>query len=1129
MSRHHSLRSLRVHLAPLAAAAALLCAAAGASAQLVQTNGGLVGADVITIGPNGVLSNTLGTTPTNINSNSYKASATGNQNASATTNHNQQPTASTPSVTQTVTGAITANSNAGKTGIDTTGTTVGNTGNRTGTQATVNDNSTTSTAAGNDSNAKLTLDNSAGITLGATSPVSQGTVQSVTAPVSATTQANLIGMDLLKRFNSIFSDTTWSNLQLDVNGNQASAISNANQAVNTVSLTTAGDVSLQAPVLSGVTQGSTEAVKANTTIGTLGIVLRPNILTSNPSNSGFNANGNSISADAQGNQSDNQLQISGANVNGSGNASLVWAASIQKGDPTHATGPVSADSTVTTLGVQNSMPLSSSNRYAVDQNAVTAQAGGNAANNQAQVSATGSIQNLNVAATSEQANSGVAATTRSSLLGVSLVGSANDQISVNGNTASAAVQGSMATNTASALANGDVAGSTASATNTQNHVSGAISASSNVTTLGSLSTGSLDGTQTVNDNGIHSSASGLDATNHALVRASGSVQASNANVVNGQEQTAGNISATSQAGQIGVSSSLLSTGDTSTVNGNAIQANAEGMQADNMASIAAKANVSGSNAGISNTQTHQGGNVSASSAATRIGVNVGGLSSGNQQTINGNRMDASARGTNAVNLASVHTPGTVTNAVASVLSNQTHKTGDVDGGVRVNLVGSSVGGSLNDQLVVNNNALSASATSQQASNTASLNGTAGINGSSASVSNTQLHQAGNVNAAITSLTSTSPSPSITDAVMVGGKLGTGAIDGSVQVSDNSAQADANVNLANNQVEAISGSALSGPGIITLGNSQTAGRGNAAAAVQVNYGVTGTRTGGNTAVVSGNSSTATASQNQALNTLAVQAGSDLGMAAPTLASEQSAAGNTSATTYTQLLTGTGTIGANGDTTITGNQSSSTARANVANNVLAISSGAAIALTASSLSNTQTNTGKVSATTEVQIPVGSTALTGAMEGNSVISGNAANAMGLGNAAFNALTADAGTALNTGSSLVLQNAQANTGAITANATLNAPVFSNGGTVTMTGNTGSATAMGNSAVNQINATALPSQLVAGLTLTSTQINTGNVTAMVNGSLTSTGGTSANLSGNQMSAIAVGNRSVSSMVIGVK
>ena len=89
---------------------------------------------------------------------------------------------------------------------------------------------------------------------------------------------------------------------------------------------------------------------------------------------------------------------------------------------------------------------------------------------------------------------------------------------------------------------------------------------------------------------------------------------------------------------------------------------------------------------------------------------------------------------------------------------------------------------------------------------------------------------------------------------------------------------------------------------------------------------------------------------------------------------------------------------------------------------------------------------------------------------------------------------------------------------------------TVNLLNNTVTATAYGNNAVNQINIVALPGQLVASTNLTSTQINTGAVTATAGGNIGSGGvSTGNNISGNRINAVAVGNNSVSSMTLGVK
>ncbi|GAB2484473.1 hypothetical protein GCM10027082_39310 [Comamonas humi] len=1271
MSRKHAPLP---RLAPLAAAAALLCVASAATAQqyisVPQVQNGTTSATAtFTPGPGGAVTQTFSPTNTTINSNGFNASGTGNQATSTHLISSQVPSTPTVTVTQTVNAATSATTSPGKIGIDTTNLlSPGNGGNRTGAHGTVNGNNTRSTATANDNTASLDLQNPAGVTLG--TPATVGSGQAANANVTATTLDNLLGIALTKRAQSLFSDTSWSGLALDVNSNNAAATATANQTSQHLGIDTAADLNISAPAASNVlqVQSPNASVAAGNTVNTLGITLGQQLgifVPQGPSGSSFNVNDNSAAATAQGNQVSNELLVNASNVNGTGAASPMAAASSQ------SSGAVGANSNVGTLGVQNNTLTSVNNAYAVNQNDVTASATGNHGSNQAQVDASAGISNLVLGASSTQASGAVGANAQVGTLGVSTVGSAGDRVNVNQNTVSSSAMGSSADNLAAATAGSGVTGSSVGAANLQGHAAGNISASSSVNTLGAQTGASLNGNQVVNGNSVQASAQDAYARNRAVLQASSAVTNGTAGAVNSQTHGDGNVSATSQVNLLGSTTTLLSAGDTAVVNGNAVDASAMGLEASNLAAVSSASSVTGgvanvlngqahtagdvsasanapvlgtqgllgtvngnqtiagnqvtaaaqgmaadsqstvqagssvtnAFAGVTSVQTHTSGNTSANSSVGVLGRNtllgssgdisvvndnavgasalgmqgsnlasISGLSdvsgasapvlntqlhsagdvnaratavsigtialTGSQngsQTVNGNSVAADAMGSQADNESTVKAGGALTNAVATVGNSQTHVAGNTMAFAGAGLIGSGTAQSTNDQLVVNGNQLSANATSQQASNTAALDGSSitATLPAGAAVANDQVHNSGNVTAIAAGVASSSPSPTLAAPAMIGTTRGS-TVGGSAQVSSNEAQANANINLAANTVSLNSGTDLDTQGV-GLANTQTVNQGDATALVRVNYGLTGTRAGGNTVVVSNNHSASAASQNQAINTVTVKAGSALGSMAPAIVSAQTSSGATSSTTQTQLLSGVGTAGSsNGDTTISGNQSSSNARANVANNALTIDSGTLTSNLGGSLTNGQTNyaTGVVTAVTSVQIPIGSSSTNQSMAGATTVSGNSADALGVGNAALNSIVASAGTALNGGSSLSLLNGQYNYGAINATTTLDVPVFSSGnsGNVNVVNNTATATAIGNNAVNQITATALPSQLVASVGLTSTQINSGNVTATVVGGFTNTGGgAGVNISGNQANAVAVGNRAVSSTTIGVQ
>ena len=156
MSRKH-LFSPR--MAPLAAATALLCAAAGANAQYAysenQSTSGPVSAIAgPTPGSGNLLSNTLTPSSTVVNDNGYASAGFGNRQ---TTPAAEQPAINVINISAPPTvssrhpgpGQHGGRHHQYQIGIDTTGSASGNTGSRNGAQATVNGNAAPSTAMGN--------------------------------------------------------------------------------------------------------------------------------------------------------------------------------------------------------------------------------------------------------------------------------------------------------------------------------------------------------------------------------------------------------------------------------------------------------------------------------------------------------------------------------------------------------------------------------------------------------------------------------------------------------------------------------------------------------------------------------------------------------------------------------------------------------------------------------------------------------------------------------------------------------------------------------------------------------------------------------------------------------------------
>ncbi|MDR0260687.1 MAG: hypothetical protein LBI76_12875, partial [Comamonas sp.] len=418
-----------------------------------------------------------------------------------------------------------------------------------------------------------------------------------------------------------------------------------------------------------------------------------------------------------------------------------------------------------------------------------------------------------------------------------------------------------------------------------------------------------------------------------------------------------------------------------------------------------------------------------------------------------------------------------------------------------------------------------------------INATNGVTDSAAAVVNLQGHVAGNVTATVAGFNSLSP-VSNPDAMLIGLRAET-ASGSNLTVTGNQGGSEAIFNQADNQVT-LTGSRIDGSSPAYLFNAQAVQSGNALALTKVNLGVVGTdsltpttRAAGHELVVSGNQFSANASQNQATNAVDIKATSTLGAAGiqPNLLGNlQLSAGTTTATTEMQILSGSSVAAdPSGNTTITGNQASSLARANVANNQLTVTAGTQASDQVALLANVQDNSGAVASTASLQMQ-GSAA--NRLDGNITTTGNQALAVAAGNTAFNSVQVVAGTALNSGSAVGLLNAQTNSGNVVASATLNADAFTRGSSLNLSGNTVSATAVGNNAENVVNVSALPGQQMASVALVSNQVNSGNVSAVVSGSYSGSGvaNTSGiNVSGNRSSAVAIGNRATTSMTLGVQ
>lgn len=357
---------------------------------------------------------------------------------------------------------------------------------------------------------------------------------------------------------------------------------------------------------------------------------------------------------------------------------------------------------------------------------------------------------------------------------------------------------------------------------------------------------------------------------------------------------------------------------------------------------------------------------------------------------------------------------------------------------------------------------------------------------------------------------------------VGGSAGTEAT-----VSGNTLGASSGANTVRNTVSAAVGSTLGDSGLV-LANEQS-GESSVEATASGSVGISAPNSlSVDHLTVSKNSIQASAYANQAQNAVKAEAVS-ADNAVLALLNEQSAAGVVSSTAEGEFII-QGQVEAGIDATVTGNTLSAMARANVADNQLALT-GTNVQNGTSGIGSIQNNTAAVSARVGTFAGVGVSGNFAQMP-KVTVSDNALNATALGNVATNALSAGS-TVAPSGTYGVL-NAQTNSGNIAAQISGDpvVPVRASAGQdAAVLGNVLNATAYANYADNRVTMSALPSQASSQVALASSQINSGNVSAQVNNAYVSGSVAAANgsvaVARNQASANAVGNMSVSSISIG--
>jgi hypothetical protein len=403
-----------------------------------------------------------------------------------------------------------------------------------------------------------------------------------------------------------------------------------------------------------------------------------------------------------------------------------------------------------------------------------------------------------------------------------------------------------------------------------------------------------------------------------------------------------------------------------------------------------------------------------------------------------------------------------------------------------------------------------------------------------------------------------------------------AIGGSsVSVSGNSQSASAVANTADSSL-AVSGTNVAASGALA---SYQAGNAAVAATSNVSLFAPGAVTG-STVDISGNRNTALGVINDATNAMTVTA-TNIDAVGPTagdatadssavvadqvLSNRQTASTSASGTARTEIYNGDhqqpATAGLNHSAlSATGNATVAEASANRADNSLALNASASQGADAGIRNVQQSSAAMTSdaSTTATFALEGSTTVPTAAalnQSSATLGNNSTSALARGNAASNTLdvsagggyaasTAPAGVSMGTALNEVMAgnavlNIQGNSGAVSATATASYTVALNptsaasgivGGTVGVNGNTTSADASGNSTTNRLTLAALntgtPSSAIGGR-----QQNSGSITAIASGVQYGIGITGASqgsmlrVAGNQVSASAVGNSAISSIV----
>ncbi|TKR56403.1 hypothetical protein D7I39_03375 [Allopusillimonas ginsengisoli] len=664
------------------------------------------------------------------------------------------------------------------------------------------------------------------------------------------------------------------------------------------------------------------------------------------------------------------------------------------------------------------------------------------------------------------------ATTTGNMLAAGEVDTAipGSALTLSGNTLSASSGANEATNTsihnvAGALTMGLTAPPGAALLNNSqiSHSDVIATAGNTATALGIGATGTSGGAGDVLDNTLKSQAVANSAANTVALTAGTSlnaVAATESTLVNSQESSSASSLKSTTIGKVGIDVSAILQ-DKANVIGNTLQATGTRNEAVNTLVLAAGTTTSGRGSIQSSQKAF--GETAVEVQTPGVGINMTADSTGTA-TVSGNTLRASARQNQAINDYS-NTAGTAlaTGAGTSLLSNDQNTTGTIASTVggttpssaaNLGIVASgSVGGSAD----VLGNTLQSVAVSNSVQNTAAL--TAGTSLDLAAASDASLY---NNQKSTASLTSTTTGSATIDAV--------GAISGKSNVIDNTLQAIGTQSEAFNSLTLAAGTSISGDA--SLANTQEANGTTIVTVKSAGVGIVSTDAIGSQATVTGNALQSQAIANLANNTLAIVSGTGSTADANISNSQTTLSGVTASTTLTGLVGVAAGDSLGGTATVGSNRISALAFGNNAGNALNATGGAGVLNGSLSSSSTQLNRGAISATVTglaTGPTVGVSAATPSVAGYTAnLLGNRVSSTAYGNSAENVLNA-----LSTGAisaSAQLASSQTNTGAITATVS-NAGMGISGvtgaptvaGRSVISGNSISATAVGNSSVSQM------------------------------------------------------------------